>query len=164
MLQKIIPLTFCILFFSSFVQAKIIKDDHYITGQKKFDWKQVCFKLTKRSSPLIEFKSIYELDCMGTTVNITPFCDETEAANPYYSRAIVSKTEKKVICQSAKRVVIKWECEGKKDRYCRDSEIGCFLFKERLAKRLKLVHQSITDKKYLNCYFDHQQNKMEHNI
>ena len=157
------------LFFYGPVFSKIIRDDHYVTGEKSFDWKQVCFKLTKRSSPLIEYKNIRELDCMGKAVKVVRFCDEIEAANPYFTRAIISKSKKQVICQSAKRVVIKYECEGKADRYCKDVDMGCFLFKEMLARRLKLAHQSLTDnqlkdKKFLNCYFDSQVNAIELNI
>jgi len=142
----------------------MIKDDHIIKDERFYSWEEVCRSLTKRESPLIEYKSISKLDCMGTAVDVMKFCDEKEAANPYFTRAKVDKTTKKVICQSSRRVVLKWECESKSDRYCKDIEVGCFLFKEKLARRLKLVHQSLTDGKYLNCYFDTQVNTMDLNI
>lgn len=91
---------------------------------------------------------------MGTTVKVVTFCDEVEASNPYFTRAFVSVKTKKVVCQSAKRVILKWQCEGNSDPYCKDIDIGCFLFKEKLARRLKLVHKSLDSGKYLNCYFD----------
>lgn len=152
------------LFFVQNSESKIIKDDHYVIGSNEFSWTEVCQKITKRDSPLIEFASISTLDCMGEKVNVAKFCDQVEAANPFYTRALVSKYKRKVICQSAKRVVIKWECEGSQDKYCKDLDIGCFLFKEKLARRLKLVHKSLTEKKFLNCYFDTQKNEMEFNI
>jgi hypothetical protein len=152
------------LFFSQFSHAKIIKDDHYVIDAKEYSWEQVCKTLTKRASPLIEYSSVSGLDCMGEKVKVVKFCDEAEASNPYFTRAIVSKSKRKVICQSAKRVIIKWECEGKEDNYCKDIDVGCFLFKEKLARRLKLVHKSLTENKYLNCYFDTQKNEMEFNL
>ena len=151
------------LFFGLIAEAKILKDDHYVIGEKKFSWVKVCKKLTKRESPLIESAGIGTLDCMGEKVEVVKFCDEVEQANPYFTRAKVIKSEKVISCLSARRVILKWECEGKKDRYCRDPDIGCFLFKEKLARRLKLVHQSLTEEKYLNCYFDTQKNEMEFN-
>lgn len=149
------------LFFAQFSFAKIIKDDHYSVGSKKYSWKEVCKKLVHRDSPLIEKVNISTLDCMGTKVSVFKFCDEVEGGNPYLSRAIVGKNV--VICHSAKRVIIKWECEGKKDKYCKDKDIGCFLFKEKLARRLKLAHGSLVDNKYLNCYYDTQVNTIELN-
>jgi hypothetical protein len=152
------------LFFAQASHAKIIKDEHYITSSYKYSWKEACRFLTKRDSPLIAYKSVDSLDCMGKTVKVISFCDDKQVTNPYFTRAIVSNAKKQVICQSAKRVILKWECEGKEDKYCVDPEVGCFLFKERLARRLKLVHHSITDKKYLNCYFEYQNNKLNLNI
>lgn len=151
------------LFFSQVSNAKILKDDHYVIGEKEFSWEKVCKKLTKRDSPLIEYKSINELDCMGKSVKVIKYCDDVEAANPYFTRAIVSKNKKVIVCQSAKRVIIKWECEGATDKYCKDIDLGCFFFKEKLARRLKLAHKSLTDGKILNCYFDTQVNDINLN-
>ena len=67
----------------------------------------------------------------------------------------------KVFCQSAKRVVVKYECEGNKDKYCNDVEVGCFLIKEKLAMRLKIAHQSLLQNKVLNCHFDIHSSKLE---
>ncbi len=147
-------------FFIQSTSAKILRDDHTISGKKEYSWSDVCFYLTKRKSPLIEYHSISTLDCMGDKMEISKFCDEKEAANPYYTRAIVKKN-KKVECQSGKRVILKWQCEGKTDKYCQDEEVGCFLFKEKLARRLKIAHQSLSsDKKTLSCYFDNQFNSL----
>ena len=96
------------------------------------------------------------LNCMGEKKNISAFCEEKEAANPYYIRAIVNKKTNKVDCLSSKRVLLKYKCETKNDRYCKDKEIGCYLFKEQLAKRLKISHQSL-NQNILSCYFDIKQ-------
>ena len=143
------------LFFVKNSQAKIIKDEKSVTGRSVFTYEEVCAQLTKRKSPLIDFKSINSLSCMGEIKEVAPFCDLKEAANPYYIRALVKESEKKVECLSAKKVIIKYACEGNKDKLCLDSEIGCFLLREKLAKRLQTTHDSLTeDKKFLNCYFE----------
>ena len=144
------------LFFSLISHAKILQDDHYTTGSNSYSWSEVCKHITKRESPLIEYDSISSLDCMGKKVEVDSFCNEKEAANPYYTRAVVSK-DKKVKCYSGKRVLLKWQCEGKEDKYCKDEEIGCFLMKEKLAKRLSISHQSLDkETQTLKCYFDAQ--------
>ena len=143
------------LFFALSSHATIVKDDKSVTGRKTFTYEEVCENLTKRKSPLIDFKSITSLSCMGEVKAVAPFCDLKEAANPYYIRAIVLEESKKVECLSAKKVVIKYACEGKNDKHCLDSEIGCFMLREKLAKRLQTTHDSFTEnKKYLNCYFE----------
>ncbi len=109
--------------------------------------------------PLIEKKSVYELDCMKKIIDVREFCAKKEADNPYLTRAIVKNN--KVFCQSAKRVVVKYECEGNKDKYCNDVEVGCFLIKEKLAMRLKIAHQSLLQNKVLNCHFDIHSSKLE---
>ena len=157
----------CLLACLFFVQnsfAKILKDEKYITGQTEFSFQEVCKFLTKRESPIIEFSNISALNCMGEKKEISKFCDHKEAANPYFIRGIVDKKKRKVVCLSSKRVIIKYGCEGKADQYCKDAEIGCFLLKEKLAKRLKISHQSVTDKKVLNCYFDIGTNSLDMNI
>lgn len=144
------------------VQAKLIKDEHSLTGQNLYTWEEVCQNLTKRDSPLIERVNAGMLDCMGKKVKPISFCEKKEITNPYLTRAIVLKN-RKVACKSGRRVVLKWECEGKSDRYCQDQEVGCFLFKELLASRLKLAHHSLTGGQ-LNCYFDTQANAIPLNI
>lgn len=89
---------------------------------------------------------------MGEKKKVSAFCDEKEAANPYYIRGRVNQEKKQVECLSSKRVIFKYECQSKDDRYCKDVEIGCFLFKEQLAKRLKIIHQSLSEN-ILSCYF-----------
>lgn len=137
-----------------------MRDDHYTTKSQEYDWKEVCRALTHRDSPLIEDAGS-KLDCMGEKVSPIEYCLQKEITNPYLTRAVISKG--KVTCKSAKRVIIKWECEGKDDKYCKDVEIGCFLFKEILARRLKLAHSSLEDS-VLNCYFDTQVNDIQFNL
>jgi hypothetical protein len=172
-INKSISYRACLLTCLFFVQpatAKILKDDKYITGQSEFSFSEACKYLTKRDSPLIEVANISTLNCMGKKTEIGRFCDHKEAANPYYIRGIVDTKNQKVICLSSKRVIIKYECEGVEDQFCKDAEIGCFLLKEKLARRLKISHQSITNidspskKKALNCYFDIGKNSLDMNL
>lgn len=134
--------------------AGIIKDEKYITGSNEYSFQEVCHNLVKGDSPLIDAASVSKLNCMGRKVEVAKFCDEKEAGNPYYIRAFIDKESKKVKCLSAKRVILHHRCEPSNDKYCEDSEVGCFLYKEQLAKRLKVAHQSISDDKILKCYFD----------
>ena len=147
----------CLFFASTLASAKIIQDDVSLVDEKIYSFTEVCKSLTKRDSPLITFVSVTKLDCMGTIIETSKFCDEKTQDDPYYIRAVVSKENKNVICKSAKRVHIKYECEGKSDKYCQDKEIGCFLMQESLAKRLKSDHFSLIEqpngKKILNCHF-----------
>lgn len=153
------------LFFAQNISAEVIRYDNSVSGSSEFSWSEACKYLTKRESPIIDFESVSHLNCMGVKKSVIDFCDYKEAANPYFARAIVSKKNKTVICQSSKRVILKWKCEGKTDKYCKDPEIGCFLLKEKMARRLKLAHRSLTDKKsYLNCYFDTQKNSLKLNL
>ena len=146
----------CLFFLSFHVSAKIIKDEVLVIDEKKFSFSQVCKKLTKRDSPLMTYHSISKLDCMGTIVDASEFCDSKTQEDPYYIRAVVEKKTKKVNCKSAKRVRVQYQCEGAKDKFCKDKEIGCYLFQEKLAKRLKTAHASIIKedgKRFLNCHF-----------
>lgn len=154
----------CLFLFSFSALSKIIRDDHYTIDFKVYSFQAVCKKLTQRESPLIEVVGISQLDCMGKKVFISKFCEVVEASNPYYTRGKIDKLSKAVHCLSAKRVILKWECEGESDQYCKDKEVGCFLFKEKLAYRLKLVHASLTEKKFLNCYFDTNENELNLNL
>lgn len=146
----------CLFFLSSMVSAKLIKDEVSIIDEKFFSYQQVCKELTKRDSPLITANSVSKLDCMGTVVDVGKFCDKKTQADPYYIRAVVLKESKQVVCKSAKRVQIKYECASKHDKLCEDKEIGCYLLQEQLAKRLKTAHASIIKngkKRYLNCHY-----------
>ncbi len=155
----------CLFFYSILSFSKILKDDHYVTGANSYSWEEACKFLTKRESPLIEKATPDTLDCMGEKKLIMPFCEEKEMTNPYLTRGLIDEKNKQVKCISGKRVIIKWQCEGDKDLYCKDIEVGCFLFKEKLARNLKLVHKSLTDNKtILNCYFDTQKYQLELNM
>lgn len=142
------------LFFAQISFAEIIKDDKLITATSTHSFKEACQYLTKRDSPLIDYVSITAINCMGEKQNIDKFCDYKEAANPYYIRALAFKAGEEIRCLSAKKVTLKYKCEGSRDKLCQDPDIGCFHLREKLAKRLKATHSSLTDNKFLNCHFE----------
>ena len=154
----------CLFFASTFSYAKILKDEVSIVDETIYSYDQVCKYLTKRESPLISYSTISKLDCMGKIVEVSKFCDEKTQDDPYYIRAVVSKEKKEVICKSAKRVHIKYECESKNDEICQDKEVGCYLMQEKFAKRLKTDHASLIHrgtKKVLNCHFTPKIDQMD---
>lgn len=138
--------------------AKIIKDDVYLVGQKEYDLKTVCDFFYKQDFPLIEIKSATQLDCMKGQVSVGTFCAQKQSDDPHLIRGFIDSKNNKVICQSAKRVILKYSCSNKDPKHCEDSSIGCYILKEKLAMRLKVVHHSITTdtpgKKSLNCYYE----------
>lgn len=149
------------LLLTSHTFAGITRDDVYGSRKKEFTFEEVCKKLTKRDSPLIEVKSITYLDCMGTEVRVGKYCEEVLITDPYYLRAFIDEENKKVVCQSGREVVLKYVCLLSSDKeYCDNAEIGCELLKEKLAFRLKTNNASVllnkSGKKELNCIFSPQ--------
>jgi hypothetical protein len=144
------------LLFSHTLNAKILQDEVVISDEKFFSFKEVCLELTKRDSPLISEHSLTELDCMGKIIKVGDFCDKKTMDDPYYIRGLVDKTQKKVICKSAKRVHMKYECKNSYDRFCQEAELGCYLLQELFAKRLKTSHATLLTEgksKILSCHF-----------
>lgn len=154
-------LLLCLLFLSSSAIAGITRDDVYGSRKKEFSFEEVCKKLTKRDSPLIEVKSITYLDCMGEETRVGKYCEEALVTDPYYLRAYIDEENKKVVCQSGREVIVKYVCMLSSDKeYCDTAEIGCELLREKLAYRLKVNNASVllnkSGKKELNCVFSPQ--------
>lgn len=116
--------------------------------------------MVPHESPLIEVVSGTELDCMGKKIDVAAFCDKAMVADPYYLRAYVDKDSKEVVCHSGKKVLFKYQCVKLADRkLCETSaKVSCEQMKQKLAKRLDIVHSSVTKNakgiKELNCYFE----------
>jgi hypothetical protein len=151
-------LLFFILSFS--LQASVIQDDVSTTEKATFSFKHVCQKMVAHESPLIEVVSGTELDCMGKKISVAEFCDKELAQDPYYLRAYIDKDLEQVICHSGKKVLFKYQCVKLAEKHlCEASaKLSCLLIKEKLAKRLDLIHSSHTQNpkgiKELNCYFE----------
>lgn len=151
---------YALLLFSILSFANVIQDDVATTEKNPFSFKYVCQKMVTHESPLIEVASGTELDCMGKKVSVSHFCDKEMAADPYYLRAYIKRETKEVVCHSGKKVLFKYRCVKSADRHlCEDeAKKSCAFIKEKLAKRLDLVHasQTKTEKgiKELNCYFE----------
>lgn len=143
------------LFFVNISFAKILKFEHKVTKESEHSFEKVCNEMAGKSIPLAQYANIKELDCMGQMIDVRKFCIKEEAANAYYTRALVAKKKKKVVCQSAKEVRIKYLCEKENDPYCKSEAIGCALFKKSMAYRLKLQYSYLSSNvpKSLTCYF-----------
>lgn len=138
--------------------AKIIQHDVYqVSPKKTFSLQDVCKTMLKKEFPLLQAHSATKVDCMSRLVDSIDFCEKKLPADPYLASGFVDSKNQKVVCQSARRVVVKYACEGSDEAYCKDSSAGCNLIKSKLARRLDLSHHSLLDslegKKELNCYF-----------
>ena len=151
---------FAILLLPLFAFSNVIQDDVYTTDKFRFSFKTVCQKMVTHETPLIEIVSGTVLDCMGKKIDVGNFCDKEMAADPYYLRAYVDRESKEVVCHSGKKVLFKYQCVKLSDRILCDSkaQASCQQMKQKLAKRLDLVHASIIKNekgiKELNCYFE----------
>lgn len=140
--------------------AHVIQDDVSITEKNRFSFKTVCSKSFTHESPLIEVASGFQLDCMGKKADVGVFCDKEMAADPYYLRAFIDSDKKEVVCTSGKKVIFKFLCVRKKDEtICsQEAKQSCEFIKEKLAKRLDLVHASFIKnekgQKQMNCFFE----------
>ena len=151
---------FAILLLPLFAFSNVIQDDVSTTDKIRFSFKTVCQKMVTHETPLIEIVSGTVLDCMGKKIEVGNFCDKEMAADPYYLRAYVDRESKEVVCHSGKKVLFKYQCVKLSDRILCDSkaQASCQQMKQKLAKRLDLVHASIIKNekgiKELNCYFE----------
>ena len=151
---------FAILLLPLFAFSNVIQDDVSTTDKIRFSFKTVCQKMVTHESPLIEIVSGTVIDCMGKKIDVGNFCDKEMAADPYYLRAYVDRESKEVVCHSGKKVLFKYQCVKLSDRILCDSkaQASCQQMKQKLAKRLDLVHASIIKNekgiKELNCYFE----------
>lgn len=131
------------------VQSKVLKYDVYQISKTEHSLKEVCQKILNKDYPLVTMHSISQVDCMSKIVDVNSFCKKMNPSDLYLIRGIVFKN--KAFCQSAKRVILKYACNNSNE-YCKDSSIGCYKLKSKLAIRLDVIHSSIMDNK-LNCYY-----------
>lgn len=145
------------LFMGGFCFAQILKDDVHLKDQKEYELKDVCNFFFKQDYPLIEIKSATRLDCMKGVIEVGSFCKKKQSDDPFLIRGFIDKEKKKVVCQSARRVIVNYDCTKDGSQSCADSSIGCYILRDKLAMRLKIVHHSfVTEgkgKKVLACYF-----------
>jgi hypothetical protein len=151
---------FFLLFFSLQLLAGVIQDDVSTTEKARFSFKTVCLKVLGQDAPLIDVLSGTEINCMGKKLDVALFCDKQMAQDPYYLRAYVDEVSREVVCHSGKKVLFKFQCVKLIDHKLCDSDakISCGQMKQKLAKRLDIVHSSVTKNakgiKELNCYFE----------
>ncbi len=149
-----------LFFLISFSYAGVVRDEVSVTDKVNFSWKTVCSKMVTHESPLIEPVSGTEIDCMGKKVSVSDFCFKEMAHDPYYLRGYVVESSKEVVCQSGKKVNFKYQCVRLADKQlCGQTAVrACEEIRQKLARRLDVVHQSFTRNekgiKELNCYFE----------
>ncbi len=149
-----------LLLLISFSYAGVVRDEVTVTDKLNFSWKTVCSKMVAHESPLIDFISGTQIDCMGKKVDASDFCEKELAHDPYYLRAFVLESTKEVVCESGKKVIFKFQCVRLADKQlCNQSaEVSCKEIRHKLARRLDIVHSSFTKNekgiKELNCYFE----------
>ncbi len=148
------------IFLPLFSFAEVIKDDVATTDKIPFSFRSVCDKMVTHEAPLIEVVSGTELDCMGKKVSVMDFCDKEMIQDPYYLRAYIDRDKKEVVCHSGKKVIFKYRCTKNSDKHLctQKAKVSCLEIKMKLARRLDLVHSSVTKSEQgineLNCSFE----------
>lgn len=149
-----------ILLSAPLLYAHVIQDNVATTHKERFSLSTVCQKMVTHESPLIDIVSGTVIDCMGKKVKVDGFCDKEMAADPYYIRAYVDRDAKQVVCHSGRKVLFKYLCVKRSDaQYCEGkAQSRCLDLKQKLAKRLDLVHASFVKNekgiKQLNCFYE----------
>jgi hypothetical protein len=161
-LKKIVLSLFILISHHSF--AGVVMDQISDIKKIQYPFSEVCKKSVTHETPLIEFISPKEIDCMGKKIQVLRFCDKEHAADPYFLRAVADEETKQVSCISGKRLIFKYLCAKKSDSvFCDVASLGCIEIKNQLAKRLYIVRATITKnskgQKELNCYFDSKSEK-----
>lgn len=149
---------YLILFFSLSLHASLTKYDVTDSTKINFNYSEICTHYNKTAS-LIESKNSTTLNCMGEDVSIVEFCEEKFKNDSDYTRAYLDKNNNQVICQKAKRVVLKYKCSRNSvSSFCIDAITGCQQIKKILAHNLDTIHKSLIKRddgsRDLNCYFE----------
>ncbi len=153
---------FVTLFISLFAFSHVIKDDVQTTDKFIFKFGDVCSKMVAHESPPIDPLSVTTLDCMGSKVSVSEFCNRELAHDPYYIRGYISAKNNHVVCHSGKKVIFNYLCdhqEAKDKELCgANAKVSCLKLKEKIAYRLDLVKaEKIKTEKgetQLNCSYE----------
>lgn len=132
--------------------------DVYGSNKFYYSFRQIC-EHYKSGLSLIENPKTNIIECMGQQFDVQSFCQEKFSNDKQYARAYVLKNEEKVICQTAKRIVLKYKCNrNSTSAFCRDAKSGCESMKNALARNLDIIHSALIKRddqsKDLNCYYD----------
>jgi len=125
---------------------------------KDFTYPTVCKEFGISHPIIIEEKGPVILDCMGSEVNVSEFCQKKFADDKRLLRGVISAKEKKVMCQFGSEAVLKLNCDKDREKvFCQDSRSGCLQLKSLYAFNLELVHHSLVEevfhKKNISCYY-----------
>lgn len=145
-----------ILIISVGVQAKFLEYSRSSESKKEFSFSEVCKSALGISVPMIKAANINQLDCMGQKVWVSSYCKQVSKTDPYWIRSYVDSDTNKVVCESARRVKIRYACKSG-DELCSSAHLGCEFLKDSFAKSLSLNHSSfkveVEGNKVMSCYF-----------
>lgn len=150
--------TLFFIFITMSANAKLVQYDVYGSNKFYFSFRQVC-EHYRAALSLIETPDANTVTCMGQSFDIQKFCQDKYKKDNKYARAYIDNKNERVICQTARRIVLKYKCKPNSNSvFCRQADQGCSSMKKALAHNLDLVHKSLTKRddasKELNCYFD----------
>lgn len=151
--------TLLAILFSSLSNARILTFEVNEKERETFTAKEVCLFSLKKEAPLVEIgKDKTQVDCMSEMVSINAFCREKRKLDPFFARGFYDEVNSKIVCQSARKIILKYECESKLERFCEEATKGCLEMKERFAYELNIVHSGLSSSeegnKVLICLFE----------
>tara|TARA_R110000868_G_scaffold164359_20_gene396964 strand:+ start:3902 stop:4378 length:477 start_codon:yes stop_codon:yes gene_type:complete len=142
-----------ILLFTQSLFAAVLKNEVGGLKRKAFSLKEACEKFGLKDNLLVEAVGSTKLDCMGREVEVAAFCEKIES-NDALLRGFVSKSKSQVYCEYGTSVSLSLSCDKDHYHYCQKAETGCKQLRSIFAKKLDLMHSSLTGTpKVLNCHY-----------
>jgi len=142
---------------TSLAHAKFTKYEVTDLKKEEYPLSKTCETMGIKHTILVEVVDTYTIDCMGTKINTTDFCNKISKNGPQLLRGFIKPDSKVVTCQMASRAIITVVCDERDKKYCYNETNGCKKIKQNYAANLLEVHRSITDgeggTQQLNCYF-----------
>ncbi|OFZ24322.1 MAG: hypothetical protein A2381_04820 [Bdellovibrionales bacterium RIFOXYB1_FULL_37_110] len=138
--------------------GKVISFEVSSSRIQDFSFFTVCKEQGISHPIIIEEKGPVVLDCMGTDVNVSEFCQKKFVDDKRLLRGVISSKAKKVMCQFGSEAVLKLSCDKERDKvFCQDSKRGCLQLKNFYAFNLELVHHSLVEEVFnktnISCYY-----------
>lgn len=145
------------LFVTLSLNAALLRHEIFNAQKKIYSFKEVCESIGLRSLPLMVPEGVSKLDCMGTKVVLSQFCQNQFKASSQLNsltRGYVEKSEK-VVCEFAEYVNLKYRCDDKSNSLikCRDDKKECLQMGTLFAQKLQLEYSSLIGQRELNCRF-----------
>lgn len=116
-------------------QAALLK--HEVTSAKRvhYSYRKVCQVMGHRHLLIVEPKNTYQLDCMGSIVDVFDFCKKQFPGDPELTRGFINSKMQEVTCERGTSVVVGIGCDKRDKSYCIRPKEGC----QRLGKSLRTL-------------------------